>query len=197
MAVKVMSSQNWDEKYIIEEIEQPDIKVIVYFFTPYFEEYNPHKVLSDAFPEALCVGASMHGGWSSNGAVETGITIMSLSSDEVAEAYFSFQEGVKKDPISSAHEAIAELKQKTLGERINPDEYLGLIFFDGLCLGELIIKEFTMEPGFNMAFVGGAAADEMTFTKTLVGASDKLSDDGLVVAILKMKIPFFFNHYVH
>jgi signal transduction histidine kinase/CheY-like chemotaxis protein len=197
MAVKVTSLYNWDLDKIVEEIGQSNVKAVIYFFSPSFEINNPQKYLSDAFPAAVCIGASMHGGWSSKGAVETGITVMSLSSDEVDDVYVSFQELVKKDPIMAAHAAIAELKHKTKGQSINPDEYLGLIFFDGLCLGELIMKEFSMESGLNMAFVGGAAADEMSFTKTLVAAGDKLSADGLVAVILKMKIPFFFNHYVH
>lgn len=122
---------------------------------------------------------------------------MSLSSDEVEESYITFQEGVKDDPIAAAHAAIDDLKQKTAGERIYPGEFLGLIFFDGLCLGELIMKEFSMEQELNMAFVGGAAADDMTFANTLVCANDNCSSDGLVAVILKMKIPFFYNHYNH
>ena len=197
MAVKVTSLHNWDINRIIQEIDQPNIKVVIYFFSPYFEEYYPQKAISEAFPEAECIGSSMCGGWASTGAVEKGITIMSLSSDEVAEAYVTFQEGVKKDPINAAHAAIDDLRQKTTGNIINPDEYLGLIFFDGLCLGELIMKEFSMEQSLNMAFVGGAAADEMSFTKTFVTSNNLISSDGLVVAVIKMKIPFFFNHYVH
>jgi signal transduction histidine kinase/HPt (histidine-containing phosphotransfer) domain-containing protein/FixJ family two-component response regulator len=197
MAIKVTALREWDIQGIIDGIGQPDVKAVICFFSPSFEQYNPQKAIASAFPQAVCVSASMYGGWCSEGALETGITAMSLSADEVDEAYYSFQEGVKAEPIKAAHAAIAELKQKTSGQKINPDEYLGLIFFDGLCLGELIMKEFTMESELNMAFIGGAAADEMTFTKTLVGAGEKLSEDGLIALILKMKIPFFFNHYVH
>jgi len=197
MAVKVTSLQDWDIKKITDEVGQPDIKAVVYFFSPSLEEKKIHKAIAGAFPGAVCVGASMHGGWSSGGAIRYGITIMSLSSDEAADVYVSFQEGVKRDPILAAHLAISELRYKTAGQNVNPDEYLGLIFFDGLCLGELIMKEFSMEKGLNMAFVGGAAADEMTFTKTFVSAGDRISSDGLVAVVLRMKIPFFFNHYVH
>jgi len=197
MAIKVKSLKDWDIEKIITGVWQPEMKVVVYFFSPSLEKYNPQIAINEAFPGVLCIGASMHSGWSSEGAVASGITIMSLSSSEVEETYYSFQEGVKKDPILAAHAAITELKNKTYEQNINPDEYLGLIFFDGLCLGELIMKEFSMEKGLNMAFVGGAAADEMTFSKTLVSADDKLSKDGLIAVILKMKIPFFFNHYVH
>jgi signal transduction histidine kinase/CheY-like chemotaxis protein len=197
MAVKISSSQNWDINEVIEGIKQPNVKVVIYFFSTSLEKYNPHRFFSELFPSAVCVGASMYGGWNSNGAVKTGITAMSLSSDEVAQTWFTFKEGVKKNPVIAAYAAIVDLLQQTSGEKINPDEYLGLIFFDGLCLGELIIKEFSMEPKLNMAFVGGAAADEMNFIKTFVSCDNKMSEDGLVAVILKMKIPFFFNHYVH
>jgi signal transduction histidine kinase/CheY-like chemotaxis protein len=197
MAIKTSAQQDCSIEKIIEEINQPNIKAVFYFFSPSFENYGIEKALVKAFPNAVCVGSSMIGGWSSTAALETGITAMSLSSDEVAEAYVSFQEGVKEDAISAAKTAIADLKQKTAGKNINPDEYLGLIFFDGLCLGELIMKEFSMEQNLNMAFVGGAAADDLSFTRTLVAEGDRLSGDGLVAVILKMNIPFFFNHYVH
>jgi prefoldin subunit 5 len=139
----------------------------------------------------------MIGGWSALGALEKGIVVMSLSSDEVAEVITSFQTGAKADPARTAGNAITELKRKLGGRTINPDEYLGLIFFDGLCLGEVIMKEFTLEKSLNLPFVGGAAADELAFTQTLVGLDERLSGDGLAVMILKMKIPFFFSHYVH
>jgi len=197
MAVKVTSLQDWDIEKVIIGVWQPNIKAIIYFFSLSLEKQEIHKALVNAFPGALCVGASMWGGWSSDGAVKNGVSIMSLSSDEVDEIYYTFQDGVKREPILAAHAAIYDLKRKTAGHKINPDEYLGLIFFDGLCLGELIMKEFSMEKDLNMAFIGGAAADEMTFTKTLVGVNNILSKDGLIAVILKMKIPFYFNHYVH
>jgi len=197
MAIKVASQQKCNIEKIIEEIDQPNIKVVLYFFSPDLEPQGIEKTLAKTFPHTACIGASMIGGWSSQGALESGITAMSLSSDEVAEVYVTFQEEVKKDPLLAAWTAITDLKRQTAGEKINPDEYLGLIFFDGLCLGELIMKEFALDGDLNMAFVGGAAADTLTFTRTLVGIGDRLSADGLAAVILKMKIPFFFNHYVH
>jgi len=197
MAIRTASQNIYNIETIIRKIEQPNVKAVFYFFSPDFEKYEPQISLQNAFPNAVCVGSSMIGGWSTMGAIENGITAMSLSDKEVEDAYVSFQEGVKRNPILAAKAAIAELKNKTAGENINPDEYLGLIFFDGLCLGELIMKEFSMDQDLNMAFVGGAAADILTFTKTLVGVGNRLSDDGLAAVILKMRIPFFFNHYVH
>jgi archaellum component FlaC len=197
MAVKTASRESLDIEGIAKEIDQPDIRVIIYFFSVEFEKSEPQKALKRAFPRAVCIGASMIGGWSTQRAVEKGITVMSLSSDEAAEVITSFQTGAKADPARTARNAISELKHKLGGRTITPDEYLGLIFFDGLCLGETVMKEFTLEKTLNLPFVGGAAADELAFTQTLVALDERLSGDGLAVMILKMKIPFFVSHYVH
>jgi len=197
MSIKVASHNECNTEKIISEINQADVKAVLYFFSPSFAESGIQEKFAKAFPKAVCIGASMIGGWSSEKALDSGITAMSISSNEIENVYLSFQEGVKKDPIGSARAAISELKKQIKNQHINPDEYLGLIFFDGLCLGEIIMKEFSMDQDFNMAFAGGAAADELTFTRTFVSAGDRISDDGLVSVILKMKIPFYFNHYVH
>jgi hypothetical protein len=196
MAIKVASRNTLDIEGIAKEIDQVDIKVVIYFFSSEFEKNEPQKALKRALPNAACIGASMIGGWSTQRAVEKGIVAMSLSSSEVAEVITSFQTGVKENPTRSAINAIEELKRRLRGQ-INPNEYLGLIFFDGLCMGEKIMKEFSMEKRLNIPFVGGAAADELSFVKTLVALDERISGDGLAVMILKMKIPFFFNHYVH
>ena len=77
MAIKVASFQNWNIEGIIDEINQPDIKAVLYFFSPVFEKNEPHGIsvaqaLSKAFPGAACIGASMIGGWSSTGSASTG-----------------------------------------------------------------------------------------------------------------------------
>ena len=198
MAIKVASFRDWDIEGLVREISQPHVKAVIYFFSLALESNEPQKAIANAFPGAICIGSSMFGGWSSSGAVDNGIVAMSLSADEVDEVYVSFQDDVKKDTVRAAKTAITELKRQATGQNINPDEYLGLILFDGLCMGELIMKEFSLDQTLNMAFVGGAAMYEPpNMDKTLVSIGDRLSDDGLVVVILKMKIPFFFNHYVH
>jgi hypothetical protein len=195
MSIKVAARQSMDG--LIKEIDQPNIKVVIYFFSVELERFEPHKVIKRAFPNAVCIGSSMVGGWCTSGAVEKGIIAMSLSSDEVAEAFIALQEGVKKEPALAAQRMIEDLKRKLGHRNIYPNSYLGVVFFDGLCRGEEIIKRFTYEKDFNINIVGGAAADDFQFTKTLVSADEKCSDDGAVIIIMKMKIPFYCNHYVH
>jgi hypothetical protein len=182
---------------VVKEIDQPNVKAVIYFFSVEFERFEVHKAFKQAFPRAVCIGASMIGGWCTAGAVERGVVAMSLSSDEVAEAFISLQEGVKRDPVLAARRAIEELKRKTGGHNLYPNSYLGIVLFDGLCRGEEIINRFTLEKGFNLNLIGGAAADELAFVKTLVCAEERCSDDGVAVMVMKMKIPFYCSHYVH
>ncbi|MDR2149532.1 MAG: FIST C-terminal domain-containing protein [Spirochaetaceae bacterium] len=197
MSIRVASRHNWDIDGLIKEIEQPQVKAVIYFFSLELERFEPHKAIKRAFPSAACIGASMCGGWCTTGASEKGIIAMSLSSDEVEETFIALQEGVKSDPLLAAQQIIADLKRQIGYRTIFPNTYLGLVFFDGLCHGEVLIKRFTFEKGFNLNLVGGAAADEFAFEKTLVSANEKCSADGVVLMVMKMKIPFFCNHYVH
>ncbi|MDR0721680.1 MAG: FIST C-terminal domain-containing protein [Treponema sp.] len=197
MGIKVGGRQNYDMDGLLKEIEQPQIKVVIYFFSVEYERFEPQKALKRAFPRAICIGASMYGGWCTVGVMKKGIVAMSLGADEVEEVFVTLKEGVKADPTKSARAAIDELKQKLGYRNINPDDYLGIVLFDGLSQGEIIMQELSLEARLNLPFVGGAAADEMSMIKTLVGLDEQLSPDGLVLLVMKMKIPFYYNHYVH
>ncbi|MDR2793233.1 MAG: FIST C-terminal domain-containing protein [Treponema sp.] len=197
MSIKVAFRRNWDIDGLTKEIDQPNVKAVVYFFSVELERFEPHKAFKRAFPRAACIGSSMIGGWCTTGATEKGVIAMSLSSDEVEETFIALQGGVKQDPVLAAQKIIAELKRKMGYRNLYPNTYLGLLFFDGLCRGEEIVKRFTLEKGFNLNLIGGAAADELTFTKTLVSADELCSDDGVAVMVMKMKIPFYCDHYAH
>ncbi|MDR0629342.1 MAG: FIST C-terminal domain-containing protein [Treponema sp.] len=197
MAIKVAGRHNYDMDGLLKEIAQPGIKVVVYFFSVEYEHFEPQKALKRAFPQAICVGASMHGGWCPAGPMEKGIVAMSLGADEVEEVFVTLKEGVKADPAKSARAAIDELKQKLGYRNINPDDYLGIVLLDGLSQGEVLMQELSLEPRLNLPFIGGAAADEMSFIKTLVGLDEQLSSDGVVLLVMKMRIPFYYNHYLH
>ncbi len=197
MPIKVSSRTNADIDSVVKEIDQRDVRVVIYFFSVDLERIKPHEKFKRAFPRAVCIGASMIGGWSSSNALETGITAMSLSSEEVDETFVSFREGVKKDPKGAAREVIEDLKRKIGRRQVNPEDYLGIVLFDGLCLGEEVIRELTVEDGFVFPIIGGAAADQLDFKTTFIACDDRLSGDGVLVLVMKMRIPFYYNHYVH
>ncbi|MDR1956775.1 MAG: FIST C-terminal domain-containing protein [Treponema sp.] len=195
--IQVAARQRYDIDGLISEIAQPEVKVVIFFFSVEYERFEPHKAIKRAFPQAVCIAASMIGGGAPSGTVAKGMVAMSLGADAVEEVFASFKEGVKAAPERAARQGIEELKRKLGYRNIDPDTYLGIVLFDGLCVGDAIMQELTLEERLNLPFVGGSAADEMTMTRTLVGLDDQLSADGLALLVMKMKIPFYCNHYVH
>jgi len=195
MSIKVSSGTDVGE--VIADIAQDDVRVVVYFFSPGYERSGLPSAFSQAFPSAKRVGASMIGGWSSSGAVEKGLVAMSLSGEEVVESFAAFREGVKADPSGAARAAASDLKSRLGSRSLDPTEYVGIVLFDGLCLGEKIVRELSLDRGLALPFVGGSAADELKFERTFVACDDRMSSDGLVLLVLRMAVPFFYDHFVH
>lgn len=197
MAIKSGASESGDLARVFSAIEQANIKAVIYFYSEDFAHRGIEREFASRFPNAQCIGASMIGGWGTRTPIEKGVTAISFSSDEVEEATVVFEEGVKSDPRAAAKALLSSLRSRLGAKRLNPTEYVGIILVDGLCLGEQIVKEFTVAQGFPIPLVGGAAADAITFTKTFVSHNARISGDGALVMVMKMKVPFFFNHYVH
>jgi hypothetical protein len=197
MAVLVGSSSTGDLDAVVRRIDQPNVKLVVYFISTDQKEHGVAEALSQRYPRAACIGASMIGGWSSDGPLERGITAMSLSEEEVETVFVSKTEGAKADPVRAGQQLVKDMRRKLGDNGLNPMEYVGILLVDGLCLGELVVKEIAMSRGFTVPVVGGAAADELEFKETLVCAGSETSSDGAVLAVMKMRVPFYYGHFVH
>ncbi|MHB9295732.1 hypothetical protein PilKf_01480 [Pillotina sp. SPG140] len=182
---------------VIEEIRQPNVAAVCYFFSPGFEAHAPHKAFKEAFPKASCIGASMNGGYNSTAFIEKGIVALSLSTDDVENSFVAFSEGVKADPVRATESIITDVKRFLGRQKTSPEKYVGIIFFDGLSTGDIVMQRLSVERALNFPIIGGAAADEMNFSRTVVTANTNISSDGIVLLVMKMKIPFYCNQYMH
>ena len=196
-AIKVASSSTGDIQEVLKNINQPDIQLIIYYYSINLKSRELHKTIQEKYPHIKSMGCTMIGGWSDKGAIDNGIVAMSLSDNEVENVVISFQSGVKSDPAEAAKKIIADISQQIDLQEINPIDYYGIILFDGLCLGEIIMRELTVSKKFTVPIIGGAAADDLTFTETLVSAGNQVSSDAVALMIVKSKVPFYYNHYVH
>lgn len=197
MAVKVSSGGASEIGRIASDLAQEDLRVVIYFFSPELDERSLASSLRSAFPRARRIGASMIGGWSTPGPVEKGVVAMSLSGEEVEDCFVSFREGAKADPAGAARGLAADIKKAAGGRDFDPERYVGIILFDGLCLGERIVHELSTAEGLVLPIVGGAAADELEFKRTIVACDDAASADGAVLLVMKMRVPFYYDHFVH
>ncbi|WP_020611008.1 FIST signal transduction protein [Sediminispirochaeta bajacaliforniensis] len=197
MSVLTAATAGEDIDPVLQAISQENVRIVLYFFSVDYKKLNIEATIHQWFPEAVCLGSSMIGGWGPNGPMEKGFTAMSLSSDEVETVVSSFREGVKAHPRQTAREIVEDIAHQLPEGEVNPADYIGIVLIDGLSLGELLMKEFTTAKKFTFPIVGGAAADELTFTETLVAHNSRMSSDGAAVAVMKMKVPFFYDHFVH
>ena len=197
MSVQVSSGLPHEVSRVISEVSQDDVKVVVFFFSPEMEAASLQNQFSSAFPKATRLGASMIGGWSTRGPVEKGLVAMSLTGDEVEDVFLTFREGVKRDPRGVARSLASDVVSRWGDRQMDPEHHVGIVLFDGLCLGEKIVQELSAQKNFVFPIIGGAAADELQFRRTLVVANERISADGALLAVLKMRVPFFFDHYVH
>jgi hypothetical protein len=197
MAVLTSATASSDISSVLDSVYQQDIRIVLYFFSVDYKNQNIQNTVKKRFPDAVCIGASMIGGWGPEGPMERGFTVMSLSSQEVDFVASSFRDQVKNDPRKAAREIVEDISVLLPEDDVNPAEYVGIVLVDGLSLGELVMKEFSTAKNFSFPLVGGAAADELTFTETLVTHDSQISGDGVCVAVMKMKVPFFYDHFVH
>ena len=197
MSVKVASGSQNDLQRVIAEVTQDDVKVVIYFFSPQLEASQIQSRFTSAFPKAARLGASMIGGWSTAGPVDQGLVAMTLTGEEVEDVVVAFREGAKKDPTAVARGLVSDVCSRWGDRQLDPEHYVGIVLFDGLCLGEKIVQVLSAEKNFVFPIIGGAAADDLAFSRTLVVAGDRISADGAVLAVLKMRLPFFCDHYVH
>jgi len=197
VAIKVARARGSDLAGLAAEIDQPDLRAVVYFFSPELEGLDIQGSLGRAFPAARRVGASMIGGWSSPGPIEKGIVAMSLSGEEVVACYAASGEGAKADPEGLARRLASGISAQMGGRAADPDRHVGILLVDGLCLGEKIVRELTIAEGLSMPIIGGAAADELAFARTIVACDGKSSSDGAVLLVLELRVPFYFGHFVH
>ncbi len=197
MAIKVASSTTGDIQEVLKDINQPGIQLIIYYYSINLKSRELHKIIQEKYPHVKSMGCTMIGGWSDKGAIDNGIVALSLSDNEVENVVISFQTGVKSNPAGAAKKLIEDISRQIDLEELNPLDYYGIILFDGLCLGEVIMRELTVSKKFTVPIIGGAAADDLTFTETLVSAGSQVSSDAVALMIVKSKVPFYYNHYVH
>lgn len=170
---------------------------VLYFFSPGLAEARLHGDLRSAFPGVPAVGCSMIGGWTTGAAVDSGYTGMVFSSQEVGSVIVASATGVKADPDGAARSLVEEVKRQAPEGGFSPETWVGVLLVDGLALGERIVGTITSTSGLTVPIVGGAAADELTFDGTYVAADGRTDADGAVLALLEMKVPFHYDHYVH
>lgn len=178
-----------------EAVRQSGARFILYFYSPDLSRHSLHEDIARENSHAEVVGCSMIGGWGPDGPREEGAVLMSLGDAELASVHVASAPGMKEDPVAAADSVLEQLQREMKLDELSPARHIGIVLLDGLALGEKVIRRLSER--LPIPLVGGAAADQLTFEETTVAANGTVLSDGLVVAILELRVPFYYGHYVH
>lgn len=163
-------------------------KAIIYYVSP---KYNCEEVASEmhrAFPDVITFGCTHVGAFALGETIEEGIVAMSL---DVEDIFVDFIE-----PTDEGVNSYITLAEKYFGCSIRD---LDISKFVGLTLLTPFNdkqEEFIMEKlgdKSDIIFVGGSAADKLTFTGTYAMLDEKARKNGNIVAIIKTKNGYVIN----
>ncbi len=172
-----------------EQLDQPDIKVCLVFFS---DEYDPEQ-LGPALQKYLpgpVIGCTTAGQLSAEGFQRGGIAGASLAGDELSAVPYLIH------PLSSHPEQIAAIAgniQEQMSRTGLPA--FGFLLVDGLSMKEEpLISALYMALG-NVQIVGGSAGDNLKFKQTFVYYNGELLEDAAVLTLFSTALPFrVFKH---
>lgn len=145
--------------------------------------------LAEAFPEAKVIGCTTAGEIVSGRMLKHSLVVMALDDAFVADVSVQVVSDLSQGvDVESAFAGFASHFGSAAAD-LSLDEYVGLVFVDGLSGAEERLME-AVGNRTNVVFVGGSAGDDLAFTRTHVFADGQAVSDAAVLALLKPAVPF-------
>ncbi len=197
MPLKTGFIETYDYSQLVKSIQQDNLQAILFFYSIDYDGAKISSTLKSAFPGANILGCSMIGGYNDQKPLKNGITAISFAGDVVEKSFITMNTGFRANPEQVSEQFVKDIERTLADESILPGQYLGILLIDGLGLAEILMKKLSVASKISFPIVGGSAADELTFTGTKIAANGQESDEAIAILILKMNVPFYYNHFVH
>jgi hypothetical protein len=186
---KVAFSTQTDVQLVVRDIKEQlagvDACLITFYCSHAYPLESINEEMHKAFEGARVVGctssAEMVTGYIGNGS----LVAMAWHKDTLDYLDVQVLENIKTDQMA-VDKAFKKI-EKSLGEPIanlDSSEYVGILIVDGLSGCEEFIND-KIGNLTNVPFVGGSAADELSFTGTYVFADGKIYTEAALVVLIK------------
>ena len=166
-----------------------DAAAILYFSSVEYDPVALAPAIAKTFPNSQTFGCTAAGEFVTGQAHEHSVVAIAMGREVLSN--LCVQTIDLSDPATSIAAAFAAFAQH-FGEPVsamNPDNYLGLVFFDGLSgMEERAMEE--LGSGNDLRFVGGSAGDDLKFQKTFVFADGEAHSNRAVVALARCAMPY-------
>jgi len=176
---------------IASQLQGFDTKQLIFFASSKFQPVAISRAMHGAFPKSKVFGCSTAGEIVSGKMLNNSIVAMAFNSKAIIDSKIEIVENVKKtDGIKKALDSFASYYKLPVLD-MNPQEYVGIILVDGLCLAEEALMQ-KISDMTNVIFVGGSAGDDLKFKAAHVYANGKSFTNAAVLALIKPATQFAF-----
>jgi hypothetical protein len=171
------------------QLDDFDIKLIVFFASSAFHPAEIAERMEAAFPAVETFGCSTAGEIVTGKMLTKSVVAMAFNSQAIKNCKVDVLEDLNKESFR-AFNAFERHFGKTMKE-MDPKQYVGIMLVDGLSGKEEMIMD-RMGDLTNVIFIGGSAGDDLKFASTYVYANGKSYANAAVLAILEPGVEFSF-----
>jgi len=193
MNIKTAYSMKTDLHEVVADIKAQlddfDIKLIVFFASSAFHPAEIAERMEAAFPAVETFGCSTAGEIVTGKMLTKSVVAMAFNSQAIKNCKVDVLEDLNKESFR-AFNAFERHFGKTMKE-MDPKQYVGIMLVDGLSGKEEMIMD-RMGDLTNVIFIGGSAGDDLKFASTYVYANGKSYANAAVLAILEPGVEFSF-----
>jgi hypothetical protein len=194
MKVKTAYSQKTNLQELTEELKQQigdfDTRLLVFFASPDIDPQLISGAIQNAFTGSSTMGCSTAGEITTGKMLDKSIVAMAFGPEIIGDCKIEVLENIQKEngQVDEAFRSFSLYFNKPTAD-LSPDEYVGMVFIDGLSLKEESINE-RIGDLTNVSFVGGSAGDDQEFRKTYIYANGETYTDAAVLSLIRTTTPF-------
>ena len=173
------------------QLEQPDIRACLVFFSDEYEQQQLGRALQEHLPGPV-IGCTTAGQLSDTGFQRGGISGVSLAGNEITAVPYLIH------PLSSQTEHVTRIADDVQNRLAATGlTAFGFLLVDGLSMKEEpLISALYMALG-NVPIVGGSAGDNLKFRQTFVYYDGQLLQDAAVFTLFLTSLPFHIFKHQH
>ncbi|NMM63108.1 hypothetical protein HBE96_10445 [Clostridium sp. P21] len=187
--IKSVFSEKTSEKEVVEDIKNQleafDAKLIIYFASSIFDQYNLSSLMKEVFKDCVVVGCSTSGEIVSGKLLKNSVVVMAFNSNIISDVKVEVIENMKEKLNVEAAFISFDNYFNESSYTMDTKRFVGIILIDGISKKEEKIMDL-IGNRTNIFFVGGSAGDDCRFVKTHVCANGKAYSDSAVLLMIKM-----------
>jgi hypothetical protein len=172
-------------------LDQPDIGLVIVFFSSTFDLDRLGAALKDRFGSVAVIGCTTAGEIGPAGYLEGSLSGVSIHRDDLVCEVALLEQVSTVDSRSGqrfAHDLKEALRQRV--PDMAPENTFAFMLIDGLCGREEIVTRAFYDGLGGVALIGGSAGDDLAFKKTKVLCDGRFVSNAALLLVATTPFPF-------